>query len=244
MRSKIARVFEPSFIEHGELKLPPRSIRLGSMPKRSDEQYVKYAAGSVRLLEEHAGATAEARIIDIGCGPGRLFIGMQFRWGEVKRYSGLDVDPTGIRWANEYLAEKGRVSFDHMDVANERYHPKGQKIDHAFRFPAKDHAWDLAVLFSVFSHMGIADIVCYLSDLSRIIAEGGKIFCTLFVEDDVPDEEENPKGYLAEWSGPLHCVRLNRSLFERKVQANGWRVAGFNHRAMASGQSIYVLDKA
>ncbi|MDJ0655479.1 MAG: class I SAM-dependent methyltransferase [Xanthomonadales bacterium] len=211
------------------------------MPGKSDETYVRYAKSSVKLLQRTTGADPNQRFLDVGSGPGRLLIGMLAKWGSVGCYCGLDVDARSISWAQQHLGQSGDVRFELLDGLSERYNPQGVKIDRTFRFPLEDASFDLATLFSVFSHMWLFEIEVYLSELRRVLASDGTVFATLFVEDDVPDEEENPKGYITEWSGPRHCIRLNRPAFEKMALEQGFKLASFEHRAMSSGQSVYVL---
>ena len=235
--------FGTNFVEYKGLRLPPRPMRLGSMPQKPDETYVKYAEGSVKLLEKWAGASRESKILDIGSGPGRLLIGMQSRWGGVERYCGMDVSSESIQWAQQYLADGERIEFVQLDILSERYNPKGRGLRKGFDFPTGATSYNVAVLFSVFSHMWLRDITVYLRALHNVLSGDGKVFCTLFVEEDVPDEQENPSDYLANWSGPLHCIRIDKGVFENSASEEGWQVEKFIHRAVASGQSIYVLTK-
>lgn len=224
------------------LKLPPHRLRLGSMPQRSDDTYVNYAVTSVKVLEQYAGASSRDRIVDIGSGPGRLLLGMQARWGSVERYVGIDVDADAVRWARANLAEPPIIEFLHIDVESARYNPDGVKLDATgFTLPVDDAAADLVVLLSVFSHMFLAEIEIYLREIARVLVADGRVALTAFVEDDVPAEEENPAGYMSEWRGPVHCVRLNRASFEGLAERCGFEITEFVQRRMSSGQSLYVL---
>ena len=231
------------YVEYDGLRLPPKPMRLGSMPKKGDDVYVNYARGSVRLLEQYAGASREDRIADIGCGPGRLLIGMQARWGTNVSYRGLDVDRSSIDWARNWLASPPEITFERLNVRNDRYNPDGRDLDETFRLPLKTGSADLVVLFSVFSHMFLEDINIYLTEMARVLSAAGRVTLTLFVEDDVPGQEENPHDYLAKWRGPLHCVRILRSRFNSLLFKHDFVIDSFEHHKMASGQSLYVLKR-
>ena len=168
---------------------------------------------------------------------------MQALWRGARSYTGLDVDRRAIDWARRYLARRGQVRFEHLDVASARYHPKGQLASTAVRLPLRDEHVDIVTLLSVFSHMFLAEIAAYLQEVRRILAPGGRVYLTVFVEDGVPDEVENPDGYLNAWKGPVHCVRLNRAVFEALAAERGFLIDTFAYREMASGQSIYVLKR-
>ena len=58
------------------------------------------------------------------------------------------------------------------------------------------------------------DVEFYLEQLHKALGKKGVIYVTAFIEEDVPQIEENPEGYLDRHSvGPLHRVRYERAFF-------------------------------
>lgn len=248
LSERLKGVFSPKrsdddFVACQGLKLPPRRMRLGSMPGKPDETYVNYAKGSVRLLEKFTHAEPGHRFVDIGSGPGRLLIGMHARWGKVESYRGLDVDREAIDWARQHLSDRPTIDFLHIDVQSSRYNPEGESLAAGFALPLPRDSADRVLLFSVFSHMFLDEIDVYLAEIGRILSDDGKVFFTAFVEEGVPAEEENPPDYLSEWRGPVHCVRLNRNDLEDRIARNGFRLEVFEHQRLGSGQSVCVLSR-
>jgi len=187
----------------------------------------------------------ETSILDIGCGPGRLLIGLRAELPDVGPYTGLDVDAVKIAWASRRLASTDPAAqFFHLNLLNERYNPIGERIARARLFPVPDKTVDLAVLISVFSHLRLQDVIAYLAEIRRVIGATGGVYLTAFVEDGVPAEEENPSSYLREWSGPLHCVRFARDLFDETLRDAGFVIRDFRHRDTPDRQSSYVLGPA
>jgi ubiquinone/menaquinone biosynthesis C-methylase UbiE len=234
---------ETEFVEYEGLRLPPRHMtRHGG---KTDADHVRSAKEIVRRVSELCGLTPDHRVLDIGCGAGRFLIGMQATFGDFRQYLGLDVRRQVIDWAQSALAEpSGRVSFEWLDVQNARYNRKGSSLPGKRVFPVDDASFDVLTLFSVFSHMTLEDIDVYLYEFRRVMAPGGKVYCTGFFEEDVPDWEENPPGYLFDWKGPLHCVRINRQTFERMVANAGLKVDAFVYRHAQGRQSTFVLSLA
>ena len=136
------------------------------------------------------------------------------------------------------------IAFHHLPVLNERYNPGAERAPEDFSFPVPAAHFDVISLFSVFSHMNLADIRIYLREIRNALAPGGKVFCSLFVEYGVKDEEENPVDYYRDWSGPLHCVRINRFRFEELVYSSGLIIDYFRYRHTNDGQSTYVLSRS
>ena len=98
--------------------------------------------------------------------------------------------------------------------------------------------------YSVFSHMNDDDTPAYLRLIGEALAPQGRALVTCFVEEDVPDWEENPVGYgPLEWKGRLHCTRFSRRHFEDHVRAAGLAVDRFEYGRETDGQSLYVLRR-
>jgi SAM-dependent methyltransferase len=200
----------------------------------------------VSKVRRHTQLNAESRILDIGCGAGRFLIGLLATFDRVERYLGLDVRRPVIEWASRTLVqpERGNIEFRWIDVENERYNRRGTSIagdEHPL--PVGSESADIIVLFSVFSHMTLEDTDKYLGEIRRILAPGGSCYCTGFIEDGVPDWEENPSDYIQAWQGPLHCVRFSRSCFDTLVGNAGLHVDDFLHRHENRKQSTYILSR-
>lgn len=225
------------------LPLPPKTLRWGG-PRYSDDQFfIRSGLINVRMLERIAGLNANTHVLDMGCGSARLLFGLINRYETIAGYTGVDVHKAMIDWANSHLTHQHpNIHFYWQNAKNARYNPDGKSVHKQGRFPFEGQQFDLAVLFSVFSHMRLKDIGFYLGELKRVLKPGGKIFLTAFVEYGVPKETENPKNYYREWQGKLHCVRLNRPHFEALIDKSGLRVDYFLYRQTNDGQSSYVLS--
>lgn len=224
--------------EQTSIPLPPVNLRWGGPRYADDATYVKSGAVNARTLERETGITAESRVLDIGCGPARLLNGLLAHFGSIRRYVGVDVNKPVMDWLQANVEPVAPfAAFHHVHFANQRYNPKGsQSLDVSL-----NEEFDCICLLSVFSHMRLADIETYLPFMRGVLAPDGKIFLSAFVEDGVESEMENPPDYHREWKGPLHCVRLNRQVFEGMAWKHGLQVSLFRHRHTSDGQSSYVL---
>jgi SAM-dependent methyltransferase len=224
-----------------EIPLPPPRLRMGGAHFASDEDFVAGGVRDVRLLAEVSGLTRDSRLLDWGCGAGRLAIGVKHEWGQVADYHGVDVQKKLVRWARNHLADD-HTRFTLVDQHNDRYNPEGKTKR---RIPADDGSVDVLYSYSVFSHMLTDDVAGYAQVMARVLAPDGRIWLTCFVEDGVPDCVENPQDYLKlDWRGPLHCVRFDREFFESLMTGAGLRVDRFEHGQETDGQSMYVLAHA
>lgn len=220
-------------------KLPPSSFRRGHRDYLDDSLYLQSAINETERLVTYTGLNANSKVLDIGCGSGKLLIGILESIGEIRYYYGIDVDHKAITWCNNNL-KLDWTKFTYIGVRNDRYNPAGYDIDGRFSFPTNQH-FDIIYLYSVFSHMITNDIRLYLKEFKRLLKPGGYVFLTIFVEDNVPDMTINPDNYIGKWSGKLACVRYNRQYFESLL--DGFQIDRFIYRETKSKQSVYYLRK-
>jgi SAM-dependent methyltransferase len=69
--------------------------------------------------------------------------------------------------------------FHHLDVWNGDYNRSGRIAESDARFPAEDASIDLAFAMSVFTHMRLAGIRCYLKEAARVLRPGGRLAFTV-----------------------------------------------------------------
>jgi cyclopropane fatty-acyl-phospholipid synthase-like methyltransferase len=218
--------------------LPPGPMRMGGKHFKNDDALIATAVRDVRRLQKYAGLTTDSRVLDWGCGAGRLAIGIRESIGRVQDYHGIDVQQNLVDWCQENLAAPG-FRFTHVDVTNERYNPDGSP---AHTLETGPQTVDVFYAYSVFSHMNPEDTGAYLRLIAEALSPEGRAFVTCFVEEGVEDWVENPEGYgPLEWKGRLHCTRFARPAFEALVAAAGLSVDRFEYGRETDGQSLYVL---
>jgi SAM-dependent methyltransferase len=244
-RVRANRIANAGSVTLSDYELPPAAIRLGGHNFTDDRAFLDKAIRDAARMEETMDVRPGARILDIGCGVGRLPIGWRAHFGSLTNYTGVDVDLGSIRWCRKHIHGEN-VAFIRLDLANDRYNPNGATIEETFRLPLTG-PFDAIHLYSVFSHMETADVVAYLREFRRLLAPDGTVFLTAFVEDDVEDIAINPAGYgtfPGEWEGALHCVRFDRAFFERLVNDAGLEILRFDHASDTDGQSAIFLRLA
>jgi cyclopropane fatty-acyl-phospholipid synthase-like methyltransferase len=220
--------------------LPPGKYRMGGKHFKNDKAFIKTAVRDVKRLEKYTGLSAESSLLDWGCGAGRLAVGVREHFGRIRDYHGVDVQVELIDWANANLAGPG-FRFTFVDVSNERYNPDGSPER---TLSAEPNSVDVFYAYSVFSHMNADDTAGYLELIGKTLSAQGKALVTCFVEEDVPDWQENPEGYgPLEWKGRLHCTRFSRQAFEHLAKSAGLLVDRFEYGQETDGQSLYVLRR-
>jgi SAM-dependent methyltransferase len=130
------------------------------------------------------------KVLDIGCGCGRIG---GFLLSTVKApgaYDGFDVVPDLIDDAQKRLGSLNPCfNFKTVDVYNKLYNPSPfAPKDSDLVFPYADANYDLTLLTSVFTHMIPAGLKNYVSQISRVTKKGGKCFCTMFLFQNMPEK--------------------------------------------------------
>lgn len=93
-----------------------------------------------------AGLRADDRVLDIGCGIGRMARILVPVLRPPGSYDGFDVVREGIDWCRgHYVATPAPFGFHHADLHNALYNPQGREAPETYRFPFADASFDLAV---------------------------------------------------------------------------------------------------
>ena len=235
----------PRIYSNKQLILPPKYLRYGGNNFFRNNNFALSARKEVQKLITNCGITHDSTILDVGCGPGRLAIGILDLMPTIKEYQGVDVDKCSIDWCKKFITKfYPKFQFTHINVYNARYNKKGEFSQKNIRLPFENKHFDSIYLYSVFSHLSIEDIEGYLKEFTRLLKPKGKILLTAFLEEGVPCISENPKYYLRKrWHGPLHCVLYNKDFFENKLNEFGFKILKFCYGTETDNQSMLIIDK-
>jgi SAM-dependent methyltransferase len=142
--------------------------------------------GVGREFKEHfiryGGLRPDSRVLDVGCGIGRMAVPLTDYLNPAGGYWGFDIVETGIRWCRSRISKRfANFHFEHADVYNEMYNQRGGVAAREYRFPYESDFFDLVFLTSVFTHLLPADLEHYLSEIARVLKPGGRSVITFFV---------------------------------------------------------------
>jgi SAM-dependent methyltransferase len=241
----VARNFSPrqEFTEISGSRIPSPDRRWCGPEFKDDDFYLRSAEGEANRLVEHFQCNSKSRVLDVGCGQGRLPIGILRVIGDLN-YTGVDVDKKSIEWCRRYIErDHSSFKFEHLNVYNERYNKHGMQLNVRFLFAMDPRSVDIIYLFSVFSHTTAEDMCVYLKEFLRILDDRGQLFFTTFVEEDVPNISINPENYRMKCNGPLHIVRYRKDYLFSLLDGAGYSIVRFAHAAEANGQSAIYLRK-
>lgn len=157
--------------------MPPKGlIFTGSGDfKKTGEHYVD-------VLKELCGLMPDHRVLDIGCGIGRIAIPLTKYLSAEGSYEGFDIVKKGIGWCKKNItASFPNFRFLHFDLRNDLYNKKTERPPKEFVFPFEDNSFDQVVLISVFTHMMPDDAEHYLKEIRRVLKPKGKCLVTNFI---------------------------------------------------------------
>jgi SAM-dependent methyltransferase len=157
-------------------------IQMYSGSARAD-QYVAIGDSLLALLIQHAGLQPHHKVLDVGCG-----IGLAARPlvkfldpAAAGSYDGFDVVPEPIEWCQARYRTLPHFRFQHADVYNKHYNPKGRCAARQYAFPYPSGAFDVVVLTSVFTHLLPDDLKNYLAEVTRVMKQGARCVITYFL---------------------------------------------------------------
>lgn len=128
------------------------------------------------------GLEPHHRVLDIGCGVGRLAIPLT-RHLTTGTYDGFDIVKRWIRWCRRNITPKHpNFRFTHADIYNSHYNRSGIPASE-YRFPYADATFDFAFATSVFTHLDVDAARHYLRETHRVLKPGGKLLATFFFID-------------------------------------------------------------
>lgn len=147
--------------------------------------YEEVGAEFLRYFVELCRLKADERVLDVGCGSGRMAVPLTGYLSAAGLYHGFDVSETAVAWCRENITARfPNFNFQLADLRNGPYNPKGGRRPSEFRFPYGDGTFDLVFLASVFTHMLPADVEHYLSEIARVLRPGGRCLVTFFLLND------------------------------------------------------------
>jgi ubiquinone/menaquinone biosynthesis C-methylase UbiE len=134
-------------------------------------------------LKQYANLQADSKVLDIGCGIGRLARPLTQIVAPPGEYKGFDVVKSGIDWCTQNISNKyPHFHFLYTPLSNDLYNSGGQNAGE-FVFPYKDNTFTIAAAISVYTHLLPHETNRYLAETARVLQPGGIAFFTFFIHD-------------------------------------------------------------
>jgi ubiquinone/menaquinone biosynthesis C-methylase UbiE len=134
-----------------------------------------------RYFTDIAGLKPDERVLDVGCGTGRMARPLT-KYLTSGTYDGIDIVAPSIKWCQRaYQPRFPNFHFHFADIYNQAYNPGGNLRAAEYKFPFADSVFTFICLTSVFTHMLPADLENYLAEVTRMLKPGGRCFITYFL---------------------------------------------------------------
>lgn len=166
---------------HDPLIPPRRLVFVGS----SQDEFRAIGQRWIETFATQGGLARSDRVLDVGCGVGRMAAALTAYLDEMGSYEGMDIVPAGIEWCQRSITPRfPNFRFRVSDVRNGEYNPAGRMHASEYRFPWRDGEFDFVFLTSVFTHMLPRDVDNYLGEIARVMRPGARCVITYFLLND------------------------------------------------------------
>lgn len=131
---------------------------------------------------ELAALKPHEKVLDVGCGVGRMAVPLTTYLNESGHYEGFDIFTDGINWCSKNISTKyPNFHFQLADIYNKQYNPQGNLKASEYKFPFENESFDFVFLVSVFTHILPEDMENYLCEIARVLKKGKRCFATFFL---------------------------------------------------------------
>lgn len=134
-------------------------------------------------FQEFFGLATDAKVLEVGCGVGRMPFALAHHLGPAGSYDGFEIVRRFVDVAIQRFRTLPNFRFQHANVSNEEFNPDGDVLAADLVFPYPDGAFDLVFLTSVFTHMRPLEVRHYIDEIRRVLAPGGRCLATAFLMD-------------------------------------------------------------
>lgn len=162
---------------HTDIPVPPLElVNVG------DGEYNAVGDLFLPLFVELSGLRPSHRVLDVGCGIGRMARPLTAYLDSNGLYEGFDIVAPSIEWCRANITPRHpQFRFEWANVFNSVYNPGGSIAPSEYRFPYDNHYFDFVLLTSVFTHMLPIDMEHYFAEIARVLKPTGSSFITYFL---------------------------------------------------------------
>ena len=167
----------------------------------------------------------DQRVLDIGCGPGRMAIPLTSYLSAPGSYEGVDTWREAVAWCDANIAPRfGNFRFRVIDALT----ADGRAV-----FPYEDDSFDFAILCAI-SRLDKPTFSAYAREAGRVLRPGGRYFGTCLVSGDEPGDQP-----LCMSESDLRALLASAGLGVDALYPGSWN----GHPTPLSYQDIVVATK-
>jgi SAM-dependent methyltransferase len=160
------------------------------------EEWFRWAEEWSFLLRLFGKITSKSKILEIGCGLGRIAFPLRYILSAEGSYDGFEICEEKVKFLNStYKSTHPNFRFIWADVHNTYYNPHGQIEAKDYVFPYADNSFDLVFAASVFTHMLPDAAENYFKEAARVLKPNGRIVFSCFILDNYDPKQPRPLGF-------------------------------------------------
>jgi len=225
---------------------PPRRLA----QQVGDSDFRETGERFLGLFETLGDLQPTDRVLDIGCGVGRMARTLARTLQPPGSYDGFDISAIGIDWCRAHYRDTPvPFRFAHADLRNEIYNPDGHQDAGTYTFPYAADSYDFALATSVFTHLLPDAAERYLAESARVLSPGGRLFSTWFLLDDEAEprppftrEDRWRPAAVAQPDAPEAAVAYPESWLRERLQRNGLTIDTTHHGSWRSAAGTTLQD--
>lgn len=178
------------------------------------------------------GLRRQDRVLDIGCGIGRMAVPLTQYLDPGAAYEGVDPVLEGIAWCSTTITPVyPQFRFCRIDVAHALYNPSGQLAGRDMVLPFSERSFDFVAMVSVATHLPLDEIGAYADEVARLLSPGGRLFMTAFIvsQADVDragcripfQRAEEPGVWFGNPEAPLAAIGFEDGMLQGALEGAG-----------------------
>lgn len=143
-----------------------------------------------RIVLDECDLQRTSKILDVGCGVGRIALPLQYFLKSNGSYDGFDIMPEGIEYCSKNVTpEFPNFNFYKADIFNSFYNSSGSQKAEEYSFPYPTSNFDIVLSTSLLTHLPPAAAARYVSETARVLKPGGISLHTFFLLDEFSSEQ-------------------------------------------------------
>ncbi|WP_205694306.1 class I SAM-dependent methyltransferase [Clostridium manihotivorum] len=226
--------------------IPAPEIRNWTGPFDDTEYYLNLGKEQAEKIIQWLSIKPEQKILDIGCGCGRIAIHFLNYLNEQGKYIGIDSNKLLLSYCEDNISTvNNNFQFEFVDAYNGAYSRDGKLKCQDIVFPVENESVDTVIMWSVFTHMYLADIDAYLKEIHRVLKKGGLFISSFnlynkFIENQIKTDKaylninykineasytldkETPEGGFAHDEEKIKDLYWENGFFIREIKYGIW----------------------
>jgi SAM-dependent methyltransferase len=160
------------------------------------EEWFRWGEEWSMLARVYGGIRRDTRVLEIGCGLGRVAFPLRYLLSAEGRYEGFEICRNKVEFlVSTFQRTYPNFHFKWANVRNTYYNPAGEVEPSSYVFPYPDETFDLVIAASVFTHMLPDTTSHYFQEAARVLRPDGRCLFSFFLLDNYRPGQPRPSGF-------------------------------------------------